>query len=260
MFALVAVVVLGLAAGLVVWAPWMPPPVLRPTGLVAGPSTANSVSFRWSRPHTGPPPDTYLILGNGPAAGSVAGTVTAYRQAGLTPAVSYQYRVVAVRGGTQSPQSALLTVRTLTPPISAARLQGPWTVQAKPFHHRLVGLRDYAMTWQVTPGCPAGACEARVSVANGKHPFSVKVARAGAVYRGQVVLGFTICGPRGNSIPDPTTLKIRLRVTAATGQGQVWAATSLVGTLTGTTQYVSSAAFYCPAFSYKGSLSGSLAS
>lgn len=256
-FALAAVVVPGLAAGLVVWAPWVPPPVLRPAGLVAGPSTASSVSFRWSRPRTGPPPDTCLILGNGAVAGSAGGTVTACRQAGLTPAVSCQYRVVAVRGGTRSPQPALLTVRTLTPPISAARLQGPWNVQAKPIHHRLVGLSDYAMTWQITPGCPAGACDAKVSVENGKHPFSVKLARAGAVYRGQAVLGFTICGPRGNSIPDPTTLKIKVRVTTATGQGQVWAATSLAGTMTGTTQYVSSAAFYCPAFRYRGSLAGS---
>lgn len=259
-FALVAVVVLGLTAGLVLWAPWVPPPVLRPTGLVTGPSTANSVSFHWSRPRTGPLPDKYLILGNGAVAGSVAGTVTAFRQAGLTPAVSYQYRVVAVRGGARSPQSALLTVRTLTPPISEARLQGPWNVQAKPIHHRLVGLYSYAMIWQVTPGCPAGACDAKVYVENGKHPFSVKLARAGAVYRGQAVLGFTICGPRGNSIPDPTTLKIRLRVTAATGQGQVWAATSLAGTVTGTSQYVSSAAFYCPASGYRGSLAGSSAS
>jgi len=56
-FLLAAVVVLGLAAGLVVWAPWIPPPVLRPSGLVAGPSTANSIAFRWSRPAAGPLPD-----------------------------------------------------------------------------------------------------------------------------------------------------------------------------------------------------------
>jgi Fibronectin type III domain len=100
---LAAVVVAGLAAGLVVWAPWTPPPVLRPTGLVAGPSTVNSVAFHWSRPPTGPLPDKYVIIGVDAAAGSVAGTVTSYRQTGLTPATTYQYQVVAVRGGKRSP-------------------------------------------------------------------------------------------------------------------------------------------------------------
>ena len=56
-FMLAAVVVAVLAAGLVTWAPWTPPPVLRPAGLVA-PSTANSIAFHWSPPH-------------GPAAGQV---------------------------------------------------------------------------------------------------------------------------------------------------------------------------------------------
>jgi Fibronectin type III domain len=66
---------------------------------VAGPSTANSIAFRWSRPPAGPLPDKYLILGSSTVASSVAGTVTSYRRASLTPATTYQYRVVAVRGG-----------------------------------------------------------------------------------------------------------------------------------------------------------------
>src|SRR5262245_25974904 len=41
-------VVAALTAGLVVWAPWTQPPVLRPAGLAASPATANSISFRWS--------------------------------------------------------------------------------------------------------------------------------------------------------------------------------------------------------------------
>ncbi len=37
-----------------------------------------------------------------------------------------------------------------------------------------------------------------------------------------------------NKAADPTTLKIRVRVTAAAGEGQAWAATSLAGTMVGT--------------------------
>src|SRR5262245_21479184 len=82
---LVAVIVVAvLAGGLVVWAPWTQPPVLRPAGLATGPATANSISFHWVRPATGPLPDKYLILSDGKVAGTVAGTATSYRRTGLT--------------------------------------------------------------------------------------------------------------------------------------------------------------------------------
>jgi hypothetical protein len=256
-FTLAAVVAaLGLAAGLVVWAPWVPPPVLRPAGLAAGPATANSISFRWSPPPTGPLPDKYLILSGGTVAGSVAGTAASYRQAGLTPATRYQYRVVAVRGGKRSPQSAIVTVSTLTPPVSQARLQGTWIVTVK-YIQSVFGRPNETQTWDVIPACAAGACHATLhaTTASGD-AYSVKLTRAGTLYRGQTVVNFTQCGTTGNSIPDPTTLTIRVRATAAAGEGQVWAATSLAGTMVGTSQYVSAATFYCPAAIFKATLSG----
>jgi hypothetical protein len=252
---LAAVVVLGLAAGLVVWAPWTPPPVLRPSGLVAGPSTANSIAFRWSRPPAGPLPDKYLILGSGTAASSVAGTVTSYRQASLTPATIYQYRVVAVRGGKRSPGSAVLTVRTLTPPISQARLQGSWQVHAKNIGHAPGGRNGY-MSWQLSPPCAVGACDVMLHVKDGRFSFKMKLARAGAVYEGQTRASLGRCGPRASSIPDPVTVRIKIRVTKAVGETQEWAATSLTGTMVQTSQYVSSAAFYCTASTFKASLAG----
>jgi len=254
-FLLAAVVVLGLAAGLVVWAPWTPPPVLRPSGLVAGPSTANSISFHWSRPPAGPLPDKYLILGSGTVATSVAGTATSYRQASLTPASTHQYRVVAVRGGKRSPGSAVLTVRTLTPPISQARLQGSWQVYAKNIGHARGGRNGY-MRWQLSPPCAVSACDVMLRVKDGSFSFKMKLARAGAVYEGQTRASLGRCGPRASSIPDPATVKIRIRVTKAAGENQAWAATSLAGTMVQTSQYVSSAAFYCAASTFKASLAG----
>jgi hypothetical protein len=254
---LAALVVIGLAAAaLVVWAPWVPPPVLRPAGLVAGPATANSVSFRWSRPPTGPLPDKYLILSDGRLAGSVAGTATSYRQAGLTPASSYKYSVVAVRGGKRSPQSAALPVSTLTPPVSQARLQGSWSVALR-YHQRVFRTRNATLPGEFIPACAAGPCDVTLHVTARRYRFSVKLARAGAVYRGQTAVRFIRCGTAGNSIPDPTTLRFRVRITSAAGEGQVWAATSMAGTMTGTSGYVSAAAFYCPAHHFKATLSGS---
>ncbi len=253
---LVAVVMLGLAAGLVVWAPWTPPPVLRPAGLVAGSSTANSVTFHWSRPATGPLPDKYLILGSSPGSGgSVAGTATSYRQVGLTPATTYQYRVVAVRGGKRSPKSALLTVRTLTPPISQARLLGSWDVHLKTIAPAS-GPRNGYMVWQLSPACATGTCDVILHGKNGRFPFTVKLTRVGAAYTGHTVTQFGGCGTRANSIPDPVTLRIQIHPTKAVGKNQVWAATSIAGTYQQTWQYVSNAAFYCTASTDKASVTG----
>src|SRR5262249_37403482 len=200
---LVAVIVVaGVTAGLVVWAPWTQPPVLRPAGLAAGPSTANSIAFRWARPATGPLPDRYLILSDGRAAGTVAGTVTSYRKAGLTPASTYQYRVVAIRDGKRSPQSASLAVNTLIPPMSQARLQGLWTLFVKNLGHHPVN-RNGTLSWNFLPACATGPCTVVVAhVKDGKRAFKLTLHRAGAVYRGHGVADFGGCGPKGNKIPD----------------------------------------------------------
>ena len=250
--ALTVVVLAGLAAGLVVWAPWIPPPVLRPAGLKAGPATANSLTFRWSRPRTGPLPDKYLIWRNGLLAGSAAGTATSYRQAGLDQGVTYQYRLVAVRGGKRSPASALLTLTTLTPPISQARLQGLWNINARNVHaHNIhTGYDGFhgSLTWTFRPVCRTGACAVILhGKIDGLHTITMKLTRAGAVYQGQTVDVTIPCGTAGNSIPDPMTLRVRLRVAAAAAQTGVWAAIAWTGTIAGATQQVSATTFYCPA-------------
>jgi hypothetical protein len=249
------IVVAGLAGGLAVWAPWTQPPVLRPAGLTAGPATANSISFRWARPATGPLPDKYLILSDGRAAGTVAGTATFYRQAGLTPASTYQYRVVALRGGKRSPQSAALAVSTVIPPMSQGRLQGRWNVYAKTIRHTSHG-RSGTLSWDFIPSCSTGICDVVAHVKDGKYSFKVTLIPAGGVYRGRAVANLGPCGPRSSSIPDPATVKFRVRVTRAVGEGQAWAAISLTGTMVGSYRYVSAATFYCPASSFKAALSG----
>jgi Fibronectin type III domain len=258
LLALAAVLVAGLVAGLVVWAPWTPPPVLRPAGLVAGPSAATSVTFRWSPPRTGPPPDQYLIMNAGGAKiGSVAGTVTSYRQTGLNPATPYQYSVVAVRGGKRSPASAPLTVSTITPPIAQARLQGSWNVYIQNVRPKRGG-QNGSLTWQFSPACTAGACAVTLRGGDGVHRFTMKLARAGASYAGQTKTLLYPCGSGASAINSPATLKIRIHITKAIGANQIWAAASWDGTMVGIYPYISSATFYCPSTSFKASLTGTL--
>src|SRR5215813_11733418 len=182
--AIAAVAVLGLIAGLVIWAPWKSPPLLRPTGLVAGPSTTSSVAFRWAGPATGPLPDKYVILDDGKVVGSVPGSVTSYRGTGLDPATAYQYRVAAVRGGQRSALSPVLVVATSRPPVSAARLHGRWTVGVKIVQGAsdLRGIpksHSWDESWRFSPRCAAGPCAVRLAGHIGRLKFKTTLARAG---------------------------------------------------------------------------------
>jgi hypothetical protein len=274
-----AVMMVGLAAGLVACAPPgplpaltssspTPPPsspspspsastprVLRPAGLVAARATAHSITVRWSQPPTGPLPNEYLIMSNGTVAGSVAGTVTSYRQGGLTPATTYHYRVVAIRGGVRSPQSAVVTMRTATPPLSQALLQGAWNVYAKNIGHGWRS-RGGSLYWTLRPVCAAGVCDVRLHQKDRRFSVGLTLTHAGAAYEGQGAITSYRCGPAGRTISDPITVAVRVRVTAAAGKHKVWAATALRGTMVVTSRYVSSATFYCSASTLKADLTG----
>ncbi|HEX7267560.1 MAG TPA: fibronectin type III domain-containing protein [Streptosporangiaceae bacterium] len=260
--AIATVAVIGLIAGLVIWAPWQSPPLLRPAGLGAGPSTTSSVAFHWAGPATGPPPDKYLILNDGKVIGSVPGTVTSYRGTGLAPATAYQFRVAAVRGGKRSALSSVLVVATSRPPVSAARLDGRWTVGVK-IVQGASGLRgipkshSWDESWRFSPSCAAGPCAVRLVGHFGRLRFKTTLARAGAVYGGKTVGNVFPCGSGSNSFPIRSTLRIRIRVKTAQVAGRAWSAGSWSGTMGIAAPYTSSGAFYCPASHQKASLSAS---
>jgi hypothetical protein len=254
------VMVLGLVAGLVIWAPWKSPPLLRPTGLAAGPSTTSSVAFRWAPPATGPAPDKYVILHDGTVIGSVRGTVTSYRITGLAPATPYRYRVAAVRGGKRSALSAVLVVRTVTPPVSAARFQGPWTVSIKIVKGAgsLKGSRGrWAESWLATPKCAAGACAVLLSGRINGFKFKTTLTRAGDVYRGKMAGNIFPCGSGSISFPIRSRMRIRITVTAAHPDNLAWTASSWAGTMAVAAPYTSSGNYFCTASHQTLSLAGS---
>jgi len=242
-------VVVGLITGLVIWAPWKSPPLLRPTGLTAGPLTTDSVAFRWSNPATGPLPDKYLILYNGEVIGSVPGTVTSYRTTGLAPDTPYQYRLVAERGGKRSALSSVLTMRTAIPPISAARWQGSWNVAAKITRgsSTIHGPKHFTETWLASPQCATGPCPVRLSVSINGHSFKVTMARAGAIYRGKTTKNVFPCGTGASSFPVRSGLTIRVKLTKAQVENEAWTAAAWHGTVQVSSPYTASGNFYCPA-------------
>lgn len=254
------VIVAGLAGGLVAWAPWRVPPVLRPAGLYAGSATPDSASFTWSKPATGPLPDRYLILHDGKVIGSVPGTVTAYRATGLHYGSSYEYQVAAVRGGVRSPGSQFVLVTTATPPVSEARLVGSSYVTVKILSSvNMTGPKhgSYNEPWTISPVCPAGPCAVRLSGVMNGHHFKLTLTRAGGVYTGTGTGNSIVpCGTGSSAIPVTNTLTLRITLTGAQMDGQFWEAGSWRGSLLVTAPYVASSTAYCNSFRMNTSLSG----
>jgi len=233
-----ATAALGIVAGLIVAAPWKspPPPVLRPTGLLADSSTPTSVSFRWSGPVTGPAPDRYEIVRDLHRVGSVPGNITFYRDNGLAPDSSYHFQVIAVREGKRSPKSSALNLNTVTPPVSAAVLDGIWSVTSK-----VTGVRtaygplykvgnSWSDDWNLTSACSAGPCDVKVSGELDGVPFATSLTRSGAMYTGTAQLkNYTYCVHPNNR--ENGTIDIRIHVTSAATVGSQWEADQWTGTV-----------------------------
>jgi len=268
--ALATAVVLGAAAGLVTTAPWKNPPVLlpvlQPAGLIAGTATTSSVAFHWSSPVSGPVPDRYMIVRDGQVVGSVPGTVTFYQAQRLAPDTSYQYQVMAVRGGRRSARSAILTADTLVPPISAARLDGTSTahfmvVRSSPSELFYVAGKRWRDSWDFTPHCTVGPCAVTISGTITGHPFTATLTRAGAVYTGTAGdSSIEICEPTtgpGPTVPIHDTLRLRIRIDGAGVSNQAWTATSWAGTVVMYSPYTPDASTPCPAYNDKFAIHGS---
>ena len=248
--------VAGVVIGLVIWAPWASPPLLRPAGLTVGPSTPDSVEFHWSRPATGPAPDHYVILRAGKVIGSVRGTVTFYRQPGLAPATAYRYQVAAVRGGKRSALSSALVVSTATPPLSAARLAGPWTVRLNLLRRGgLIGARQWTESWLTTPKCATGSCAETLSGRIGGYRFTAKLDRSGALYTGTTRARLFPCRSGASSFPIRDTMTFHLKITGAHADNRAWTASSWTGALVMSNPYTSSGNLFCPASSQTAALS-----
>jgi len=252
-------VVVALIIGLVLWAPWKSPPLLKPTGLSAGTLTTSSVAFHWSNPPTGPLPDHYLIMHDGRVIGRVPGTVTSYLVKGLAPDTPYEYRIVAERGGKRSTQSTLLALRTTIPPISAARWQGTWTVNANFTRGRntIHGTKHFTDTWQANPRCPTGPCDVRLSVTMNGRSFKLTMARSGAGYKGTIVRNVFPCGQGSTQFAVRSTLTFRIGLTTAQVTNGQWLATGWNGSVDVASPYTAQGNLFCPAAHQALSITGS---
>lgn len=122
-----AVVVAGLAVGLVVWAPWHKVPVA-PTAVRAQSPTATSVLVSWTASKGGATVDQYVILRDGKQVGSVPASRTSYTDSDLTPGSAHRYTIIAGSGPQRSTPSVEVKVTTLAPsPVGLTVGQVTWT-------------------------------------------------------------------------------------------------------------------------------------
>ena len=94
----------AVAATVYVIHPW-PSPVQRPAGLTADQRGTTSISLGWSSPASGPLPDKYVILRDGAVTATVPGNQDHFNDAGLAPATTYNFQIIAYRGTTRSQPS-----------------------------------------------------------------------------------------------------------------------------------------------------------
>jgi hypothetical protein len=117
LWALIAggVVLVGLVAGLLVWAPWSPPPQA-PTAVRVSSPTATTALVSWAAPKGGARPAQYDIIRDGKEQGIVPGTQTSWTDTGLAPGSRHSYAVVTEGNGQKSGPSRAVSVTTVTPP------------------------------------------------------------------------------------------------------------------------------------------------
>jgi serine/threonine-protein kinase len=212
------------------------PPALQPAGLVTRDRTTGSVEIAWSGPAKGPVPNRYEVFQDGQEVASIPGSTTNYRDSGLHPDTTYQFKIIAIRGRQRSLPSGTLTVTTTTPPLSDAVLNWSGTVT-----YKVVAASDWQLkvgetmlnTWAFTPLCTSGPCDVTLNGQIYGWSFTARLTRSGSTYSGVAPRGYSngsdwSCGSNTN---NRTALYIQLKAKGAAWKGQ-WSITSFTGTVT----------------------------
>jgi hypothetical protein len=204
----------------------------------SGGVSSNAVVLTWAAPANSPAPDSYQVIRNGAPVQTLDAKTTTYRDNGLGPATPYRYRVVAKWGENASDPSEEITVRTATPPLTAARLEA----SSHEVHLTVTGVSaitnlprgtSWTELWDLTPVCGSGSCDVRLAgelSPPGFRPgsFNSTLRRRGTLYTGTATARLSDCG----TIQATDALTIRLTVRTAKADGNKWVASSWSGTVT----------------------------
>jgi len=212
-------------------------PVLRPAGLTAGQRGTTSISLGWSNPASGPLPDKYVILRNGAVTATVPGNQDHFNDAGLAPATTYNFQIIAYRGSARSQPSLDLRAATQTPQLSDAVFNSVFQVTEGLETNTSTATQDtvgdtWHDHWTFSSNCAVGPCDTRLSGAvDGQAFTAVLKADGNGTYSGTAPVNhYFQCSDSATGYVD-STLQIAVTASAARDSRTQWLATKLSGSV-----------------------------
>lgn len=160
-----------------------------------------------------------------------------YDVTGLTFGTRYRFWVVAVDGEGRASPRVLRMVKTMVPPLAAARLSGTYPVTASVSAKGGGRARflSHPITWSLVPQCPDRACDVSFTAT---HRFaSGAVVTSGVLaWSGGATYSGTWVGRFGSSCVERrqeavSTLTITMRATSAHVVGGLWIASAIDGSI-----------------------------
>jgi len=181
-----------------------------------------------------------VILRNGAVTATVPGNQDHFNDAGLAPATTYNFQIIAYRGSTRSQPSLDLRAATQTPQLSQAVFNSSFSVteNLEAGGDLVTGDKDgdtWYEDWTFTGNCAVGPCVTQLSGAvDGQAFTAVLKARGDGTYEGTAPINdYYYCG-NSESNHTHSVLDITLKPVAAQAEGMQWQSTKLSGTVTWT--------------------------
>jgi hypothetical protein len=173
----------------------------------------------------------------------------------VVPSSTYRYTVVTVLpDGARSADTADVTVKTKAAPVSAARLEAIFDINAKSTSHfGFATFHSYKASfgWRFDPVCGHGPCSVKLTDVH-KHDFALELTRNAGSYHGVLTTkGFGSC----NGIVTTATVTVDLHAVTAKAVKETWRVVRVAGTMTART----SAQLGCVSSGIDYAISGTLA-
>ncbi len=186
------------------------------------------VVLTWSAPTGGIQPTSYNVYRDGLLIGSVNAPATRFTDTKAAPQGRYTYAIESVAGGGLSPRTSI-DVKTPKAPLSAARLEGTWSISAKTlFSSGFTSYpKSFTLGWHFKPKCKSGACSVTWKDLASK-TFVATLKRNGASYNGSDSGDFN---GRCGSSHVTSNLTVSFKVTEASFTDGQWLAVFIKGTL-----------------------------
>jgi hypothetical protein len=203
-----------------------PAKVLAPEGF-SGTAMGLSAVLTWSAPTDSAQIVGYEVTRNGELLESVDPTKTTLTDFDVRPGKSYAYEIRS-KGVGQLSEPAITDVEIRVPPLSAARLEGDFTVDTRLVEKSGYSeFRPFTFGWHFKPKCDRGVCNVVWRDVSDRHVRAV-LERKHKRYAGDYTGVFIIACAGTRSV---SSVHVSLEVKKARAIGGEWRVTRFIGTL-----------------------------